>query len=165
MQYDAAPDEDVFVVGSMTQLAHYVYQDYHLRIDALRAQAEHRHKLKVCCNIQYMQVFTRHGTIQDEACYNTLYSVESVECRIYCKFIFWNTSRTFDHQICLQFLRCDLYSESVEDRGVVSLCLCTCLYHVAVHDYESCYTTGVQLVDYPGCSLQTAVFNFNGMLL
>ena len=69
MQYDAAPDGDVFVVGSMTQLAHYVYQDYHLRIDALRAEAEHRHKLKVCCNVQCVQVFSKHGAIQHEACY------------------------------------------------------------------------------------------------
>ena len=42
----------MFIVGSMTQLAHYVYQDYHLRVDALRAQAQQKQKvLKDTSNI------------------------------------------------------------------------------------------------------------------
>lgn len=37
-----APNREMFVVGSMTQLAHYVFEDYQMRIDALRAQAMER---------------------------------------------------------------------------------------------------------------------------
>lgn len=42
LQCDVGPQSDVFVVGSMTQLAHYVYQDYHLRVNALRSQVQHK---------------------------------------------------------------------------------------------------------------------------
>ena len=45
MQNDAPPEGEVFVVGSMTQLAHYVYQDYQMRIDSLRTEALQKQKV------------------------------------------------------------------------------------------------------------------------
>ena len=44
-QSGAPPEGEVFVVGSMTQLAHYVYTDYQMRIDTLRAAALQKHKV------------------------------------------------------------------------------------------------------------------------
>jgi len=37
----------VFVVGDLQQMAHFVYQDYSMRTDALRKQTEQVHKSKV----------------------------------------------------------------------------------------------------------------------
>ena len=44
-QSGAPPEGEVFVVGSMTQLAHYAYTDYQMRIDTLRAAALQKHKV------------------------------------------------------------------------------------------------------------------------
>ena len=41
----------MFVVGSMTQLAHYVHQDYQMRIDTLRAQALEKQKVYTCMSV------------------------------------------------------------------------------------------------------------------
>lgn len=38
IQYNKPPTSKLFVVSTMSQLAQYVYQDYHCRMDALRAQ-------------------------------------------------------------------------------------------------------------------------------
>ena len=39
-QHNEPPTGRLFVVSAMSQLAHYVYQDYHLRVEALKAQAQ-----------------------------------------------------------------------------------------------------------------------------
>ena len=56
--------------------------------------------------------------------------------------IFRNISRTFDHQIRLQFLRCDLYSESTENGGVVIMHSRTLYAHARI---ELCYSADGQL--------------------